>query len=395
MILFYQAGTRDEISPKENQPANQWRLSYWETPIPLQDKPPENFQLLAQGIQPEDCAKCHPAQFEEWSASLHSQAMSPGLLGQYEVYDAVEKARCDICHAPMSEQWEQLPTSDGNWQTNNQFDRDLKSHGVTCAACHLRNHQRHGPPLRPDRESLSEALHGAPFRTPFFETSEFCRGCHQHEANTFKPGGKTVENTYMEWLESPAYASGKTCQSCHMPDRKHLWKGIHDKDMTASGVAIRYSVSSDTPQHGELFNATLTLENTGTGHYFPTYSTPAVFMKAAFLDETGNVAGDEYYAEKILQRRLDVSSTSWNEIFDTRLAPEKSVSLKFEKRIPPTAQSFKLWVRVEPDHYYEQFYREALINNSEHTGSLLFKNALETTLQRQYTLFSKTWTISR
>ncbi|MES9944225.1 MAG: hypothetical protein ABW080_04625 [Candidatus Thiodiazotropha sp.] len=31
---------------------------------------------------------------------------------------------------------------------------------------------------------------------------------------------------------------GQTCQSCHMPDRAHLFHGIHDPDMVRLGLAI-------------------------------------------------------------------------------------------------------------------------------------------------------------
>ncbi len=387
-MLGYITLTSDTIRDKEDKAANLWAIEYWQTPIPSQGEPPSQIHPLAQPLEAKNCKDCHLDKFEEWSSSLHSQAMGPGVYGQYFHFDGANKAECNVCHAPMTEQWEQVRNADGNWEPNPEFNKSLFEEGITCAACHLRQHQRTGPPLRPGQESLSDALHGAPVRTPFFEASEFCKGCHQHQADTLKIGGNTIENTYIEWLESPAYQQGQTCQSCHMPDRKHLWKGIHDKEMTASGVTIDHTVSSNTPKVGADFRATLTITNTGTGHMFPTYTTPAVFLKAAFLDEKGQ-AISKFYEEKIIQRRLNMNTNPWTEFFDTRLAPNESLTLEFDKTVPPEAKSFQLWVWVEPDEFYEGFFRTTLRNSPNHKGRALLEEALQTTLDRQYSLFSK------
>ncbi len=70
-------------------------------------------------------------------------------------------------------------------------------------------------------------------RTADFWKSDFCAVCHQ-----FSPdqaiNGKLLENTVEGWRQSPQAAAGQTCQSCHMPSRRHLWRGIHDPDMVAA-----------------------------------------------------------------------------------------------------------------------------------------------------------------
>ncbi|MBF0287380.1 MAG: hypothetical protein HQM14_06125 [SAR324 cluster bacterium] len=393
LMLGYITFTSDNLRDKEDPAANQWAVEYWRTPIPDQGNPPPEFHLLAQRVEAKNCKGCHVDKFAEWSSSLHSHAMGPGVYGQYFHFNESSKAECNICHAPMSEQWEDTLDVNKNWEQNPEFNKVLFEEGVTCAACHLRQHQRNAPPLRPGKESLSQALHGEPVRTPFFQASEFCKGCHQHKPDTLKIGGNTIENTYIEWLESPAYEQGRTCQSCHMPDRKHLWKGIHDKEMTASGVTINHSVSSNTPKSGSSFSATLTIKNTGTGHMFPTYTTPAVFLKAAFLNKQGQ-AIPNFYEEKIIQRRLDMSTNPWTEFFDTRLAPNESLTLEFHKTVPPEAASFQLWIWVEPDEFYEGFFRTTLKNSQTHEGRAQLEDALQTTLDRQYPLFSKTLSVA-
>lgn len=391
LTLGYITFTTDALKNKENKAALQWAVKHWQTPIPPQGTPNEQHHLLAQGLQATDCKGCHVRQYEEWSSSLHSQATGAGVLGQYPHFNAAGKAECNVCHAPMFEQWQEV-RNEKQWVANPFFSKPLFEEGITCAACHLREHQRHGPPLKPGKESLSQALHGEPIRTAFFQSSEFCKGCHQHHANTLKIGGKTIENTYNEWLQSPAYEQGQTCQSCHMPQGKHLWKGIHDKEMTASGVTISETFSTQTPKIGENFKATLTLKNTASGHRFPTYTTPGIFLKAAFLDEAGQVLPG-FYEEAIIQRRLDMSTRPWTEEFDTRLAPNDSLTLIFERKIPAAAKKFMLWVWVEPDHFYEGFYRNLLNSSPRHQGREMLEKALQTTLDRQYSLFAKTLVI--
>ena len=387
-IVGYITFTSDIIRGKENKEANLWAVQHWQTPIPPQGEPVKPHHLLARGIQATDCKNCHPDKYAEWAASLHSQTMGPGVYGQFLHFNAAGQAQCNICHAPSTEQWQETQTANGLWQENSHFNEPLLKEGITCTACHLRQHQRHGPLLQEGKESLSQALHGEAVRTPFFSASEFCKSCHQHKATTLKIGGNTIENTYIEWLNSPAYKNGQTCQSCHMPGRRHLWKGIHDKEMTASGVTITQSMHPQKPKVNVSFKASLSINNTGVGHMFPTYTTPAVFLKAAFLDDAGKVVPG-YYEEKIIQRRLNMATDPWTEYFDTRLAPNESMTLEFERKVPLDAKQFMLWIWVEPDQFYEGFFRTTLRNSPHHAGRALLEEALQTTLDRQYSLFSK------
>lgn len=387
-LMIVQVIEKDKLSAHENRDSKSWLAKYWQTPIPLQGPVPPTHHPLAQGIHPKDCSNCHPDKFKDWSASLHGNAMGPGILAQYASFNSSEKAECNICHAPLSEQWQEIKNEGGEWQHNFHFQPDLENQGVSCAACHLREHKRHGPPLTIDKESLSEALHGVPERTPIFESSEFCRGCHQHGADSLHINGKPIENTYNEWLQSPAFKEGKTCQTCHMPERRHLWKGIHDQEMTAAGVTISHSQSSSQPRIGEKFAATLSIRNTGTGHHFPTYTTPAIVLKAAFLDETGKVVAKEYYQEKIIQRRLDMSTDPWTEEFDTRLAPGQEISLSFDQIVPLKARMFKLWVWVEPDQFYEGFYQSMLENKPPDPVMKEYNIAMDAARNNQYVLFN-------
>ena len=76
--------------------------NYWQRPI-LSQNP-------AFSLYPENCGACHKAQYDVWKDSLHSKAMSPGLMGQLNPKDDPEfAASCYFCHAPLSEQSEVIP----------------------------------------------------------------------------------------------------------------------------------------------------------------------------------------------------------------------------------------------------------------------------------------------
>lgn len=68
-----------------------------------------------------------------------------------------------------------------------------------------------------------------------------------------------------------------------MPDRRHLWRGIHDPEMVKQGVTIDLK----TAREGSRVQATLTITNSGVGHYFPTYLTPKVFLRMEMVDAAG------------------------------------------------------------------------------------------------------------
>jgi len=390
VLLVVLALRQDARSARINTAADAWALAYWRTPIPPQGAPPPEILAPARGIAPEDCGQCHQPQYEAWRASLHSEAMGPGVVGQFHGMGFGEQAQCLDCHAPLSEQWARRPAAGGTWVDNPAFAPALTGQGITCAACHLRGHVRHGPPLREGRPSVSQAVHGAPVRTPHFQASEFCKGCHQHPSASLQLNGKTIENTYNEWLASPAAAQGITCQGCHMPDRQHHWRGIHDKAMTLQGVTISASVEPAAPALGGPVEARLTIANTGTGHAFPTYTTPAVFLRAAFLDGAGQVLPGGYFAEKIIQRRLNMAVSPWQETFDTRLLPGDATTLRFARQVPAEAVALYLWIWVEPDHFYTDFFQSRLRADPAGPGAAQYRASMERTLARRYLLFGRT-----
>lgn len=398
-VLGYMAISADDFNARIDREAERFQAEFWAKPIPPQGKPPARHADITGGLHPEDCGRCHYRQLQDWKSSFHAKTMGPGVLGQFPGMNFSAQSECLNCHAPLSEQWAQLREA-GNWRQNGAYDAALRNQGLVCAACHLRSHQRFGPPIGTGEKALasgraSAILHGEPVRTPFFRASEFCKGCHQHAAAFVKVNGKSVENTYQEWLASPYPGQGKTCQSCHMPGGRHVWRGIHDPEMTRSGVTITTALRPELPVTGEKVEAVLTLANTGTGHAFPTYTTPAVVLKAAFLDTDGKVLPGDNYEERVLQRRLNMETSPWSEHFDTRVLPGQQASLEFGRTVPEGAAHLFLWIWVEPDRFYSGFYQGYLNSGSDFPGGGMLVEALNRSINNQYLLFSEKIPVQR
>jgi len=315
---------------------------YWRQPLAPQGEAPRAWTPEERSLAPESCGICHSDKLNEWRTSLHARAFSPGLVGQLLTYDAADAAACMQCHAPLVEQRQAFEAARRRGKAHEAAGQGLAAAGNACGGCHLRAHRRFGPPQRDTGatgQSDAGAPHGGVMRVPEFETSEFCTACHQFPQSQ-AVNGKPLENTFVEWQASPAGRRNQTCQSCHMPERKHLWRGIHDPDMVRSGLTPDFVAESAL--------ARFRLTSTGIGHAFPTYVTPRVVMKGTALDDAGRpIAGSEVvYA---IQRQVAFVGGDWVERADTRLLPGQSAMLEMKW---PTSGAVKFWLEVEPDYFY-------------------------------------------
>ncbi len=94
---------------------------YWERPIQLQI--PNSKSQIPNFFYPEACGGCHKEQYDDWKGSLHSKAVSHGLLGQLVGTDLKSVPKdpefamsCYFCHAPMMEQAEMTQGARGKGQ---------------------------------------------------------------------------------------------------------------------------------------------------------------------------------------------------------------------------------------------------------------------------------------
>src|SRR2546428_12701679 len=72
-----------------------------------------------------------------------------------------------------------------------------------------------------------------------------------------------------------------------MPERRHLWRGIHDADMVRSGLTITAAAGAARYRPGDAAAVTLRVTSTRVGHAFPTYVTPRVVLSAEMVDGAG------------------------------------------------------------------------------------------------------------
>ena len=311
--------------------------------------------------------------------------MGAGVLGQLLDKSQPERQDCLDCHAPLAEQAESL---DHAIREKLSPTTPLHLQGVTCSVCHLRQYRWHGPPRRtdlPPGNNTPPALpHGGWLAHEAFADSRFCAACHQFPADGNAVNGKLLENTYFEWQTSPQARDGKTCQTCHMPDRRHLFRGIHDRDTVAAGVSIE---TGGPAQVGNEIAARLALTNTSVGHRLPTYLTPRLILAAyqACADGT-RVEGSLRQVVIGWSASLDLTQ----EYADTRLAPLETAVLHYRAPLDRAAAQLVFEVLVEPEAFYTRFYEALLEGRLTDRGSALIRQALAASRASAYRLYQST-----
>jgi hypothetical protein len=354
-------------------------VSYWPPLLEPQGVPPAQWSELEKSLAPSACGQCHSDQLAQWQTSRHAHSMSPGVVGQLATFAPNETAECMQCHAPLAEQRAAFEAARTDGVANREDRLGLAAAGNSCGGCHLRANRRFGPPQRGTGavgQSTTTSVHGGVMRAKFFESSEFCARCHQF-ANDPGVNGKPLENTFVEWQSSPQAAQGQICQSCHMPNRLHLWRGIHDPNMVRSGLTMRYSVDAE--------RARFEITNSGVGHAFPTYAVPKVVMRAVALDDAGATQSDTEVTY-VIARIVQYANDDWIEISDTRLMPSQTAAIELPWNGHRRA---RIWLEVIPDHYYATQVFPDLLQNAPKDGpaTKLIAQAAAITAASPYTLF--------
>lgn len=329
---------------------------HWADPIAPQGTPPAGFTALEASLAPQDCAQCHQAQWEQWRSSLHSHTMGAGIQWQLRLMSQEQGNKCLRCHAPLAEQKALVAMQQG-WPGAPKkappayVSADLADQGLVCAACHVRGHRRFGPPAN---KPLTEPVpHGGFVASAAFEDSRFCATCHQFPPDGPRVNGKLQEDTYAQWLASP-YAETKSCQSCHMPERQHLFRGVHDREMVLQALDVTLDVLP-AGQAGEAI-ARAVISNTGAGHHFPTYMVPKVDVILQLVDGKG---GRRPLARRVIGWGVNVALTA--ESYDTRIPAggQLVVEQGFNLADVPGWQ-VELRLNVAPREHYERMFKDSL-----------------------------------
>lgn len=383
--LFYWLATRTSSTEQFLQ----W---YWSVPLAPQGSVPEDFSPLEASLSPKACGTCHKEQFTDWRQSLHAEAMSVGIWWQLPILGQQAGNRCLRCHAPLAEQkaltaaaleWDNKPST----PAPNHISSDLHRQGLVCAVCHIRSHQRFGPPAESQPSAADATAHNGFKAHAAFEDSRFCAVCHQFPADGPRVNGKLRENTYQQWRASPAAAAGEHCQSCHMPGRRHLWRGIHDSAMVRRGLAVSTEIKARDTGAAVLI---VTLENVGAGHHLPTYLVPKLVVRViGATQNTQNAPGTV----------IDQATVGWfvetdlrSERFDTRIPAGHTHRLRFPLNPELLSEHRHLTVQLEvkPREHYERMYQEVLADpNLTAAQRLQVRQALQEAQAMHYVLLNR------
>ena len=357
---------------------------YWEhLPLEPMGPAPADFNAVDRSLDPESCAACHPEQHAQWSTSLHAGAFSPGFAGQLiegSLAAPHEVRNCQSCHNPLGEQqpWNAAGLPE------RVYDPELRAQGLVCAGCHVRVHRRYGPPRRSGLPvPTGAAPHGGFEARPEFEDSRFCARCHQFFDDA-GVNGKPVENTYVEWQASPQAAEGRSCQSCHMPDRAHVWRGIHDAETVRAAVDVEF-VQAKAP--GGTLRGSLVLTNRDVGHAFPTYVTPRVYLSVFQADAEGAEL-DGTRSEATIGREIDFGAN--REVIDTRVLPGRTAILDYAAPRHPDATAIVARAEVDPDFHYRGVFASLLASLEDPEALSLLREAQRRATESAFVLWEAT-----
>jgi hypothetical protein len=278
---------------------------------------------------PAACQSCHPAQFKDWSGSMHAYAADDPVFlamnqrAQRETNGALGTF-CVSCHAPLAVR-EGL-TKDGLDLAS--LPREKK--GVTCYFCHAvaSIEGQHNNPLvlagggalfGPFGDPAPDTPHAAT-SSPLFddrrpESAALCGTCH----DIVNQHGAAVERTYHEW-QATLFALPKTglsCAACHMEGSdgpastvSTRPRRVHRHDFPAVDLALTewpeaaaqrtraQALLDSTVQSTLCWNPVtsrieVTLDNVAAGHGWPSGATPD---RRAWVEVQAFAGGARVYA---------------------------------------------------------------------------------------------------
>jgi len=299
--------------------------------------PPGLANLSAQG-----CAACHPGTVHRWRQGPHGGPASSAL--QQAVVDQANPT-CGVCHWPLEQQQPLGFTpsigSVPSTTAKGGFDLTLRGEGVTCVACHVRE----GAVI-----ASTPGPHRAPHPVrygPELADGSVCGACHQLEVD-----GVALYDTVGEWERSPYAANDIGCLDCH-GRRGPDGRSMADHGMVPDGaVALSVLVTADRTtlvRGGDPLEVTITVQNTGAGHHWPSGGPwSGARLEAALVghDDDGNEVRAATFAYD-LARRFD---EGWNVLEDTRLPAASSHELSWSPALPQDAPAgpWHVEVTVQP-----------------------------------------------
>jgi len=292
--------------------------------VPIDAAPEGLANLSAQG-----CAGCHADTTHQWATAAHAGPPSPGFTAALADRG---NPTCGVCHWPIARQQPSSFTPDlaqpPASTPSDGFDATLHLEGVTCVACHVRE----GSVI-----AATPGPHAAPHPTrhgPELASGEVCRSCHQLDL-----GGVALYDVWGEWERSPYAAADVGCLDCH-GRRGPDGRSVAGHRLVPEGhVAVSMLVDIDgieLVRGGEPLQVTITLQNTGAGHHWPSggpWSGARVEAALVALDDDGQTVRHAAWSHD-LRRRFD---EAWAVVEDTRLPAATTQTLSWSPSLDQDA----------------------------------------------------------
>lgn len=323
--------------------------------------PVKNTGISPDKFQPSQSCGCHAALIEEWSQSMHAKALTDELfIAKVSEANAATDGKlgafCKRCHAPAAEMTGEL--AKGGALSPGPAE------GISCSFCHQISGMLKGEPgnvsqlvdpsgTRRAQIEDPQAPHPAAY-SELHRKADICGGCHNvnHPVN-----GMHLESTFSEWSKGPYAKEGIVCQDCHMsrqpgvigpmtgraaggaPQRDNIYTMTFVGAQVAQGPSVvatarlksAATLVLEIPEivpSGSSAQATVTITNSGAGHYLPTGLTE---VRQMWLEVTATDAGGK--STKLGER-----------VFGTILQDDKgnapvelwdATKIKSDDRIPP------------------------------------------------------------
>lgn len=175
------------------------------------------------------CKRCHLRVFEEWESSAQSRSIETAAFRvTLERFLALSGEKnntmCFRCHAPHILEY----PDHASMFIKEVRSRDPEIDGVGCSQCHLieKINQKTRPPH--PTFTLGKKVYGG-YKKPvdnlahqsvalkLYRSSQYCVTCHDVLPGVSKKGN--IPDLLGPWQTTKAEKSGKTCQSCHMPEQ--------------------------------------------------------------------------------------------------------------------------------------------------------------------------------
>ncbi len=338
---------------------------------------------------------CHAALVEQWSGTMHSQALSDPIY-QAKLAEANKATGgaldefCEDCHGPVAAM--------AGMNGKGAKPRDaVANEGVGCDFCHqltgtskpIGNNSwiisADGVKRAQFKDSVSPSHDSA--YSAYHESAEFCGACH----NVDHPGnGMPLEATYTEWLSSSYAAQGITCQDCHMtpgagptkpnpgkaaafgPDREHIYSmtfaggnvALGNAELAEERLRGAATLEIDAPkvvEPGQDGTVTVTVTNSGAGHHLPTGLTDVreCWLAVTVAQADGTVLVEDRYDFNTVLKGADGKGPVqfWDAVGvlrDTRLPAGASKAFEYQVSMPDASEK----VTVTAALYYRSCSEE-------------------------------------